>query len=314
MKIERNDFRGDFSPEKSAKYLEWNTWPGQAERYRPEHMHELGQKMKDGRFHLGRIFYVITRLGTFLIDGQHQLTASVTYKQTFRAAGIKFVIEGGTEAQIRQKVAELYSQHNVDMRRSRGDIAFAKAVGMGWQSWPKQFLQHLAAALELANDESVLNSMETRSCKKSLDQTGDLFIKYPNECLWAADILLKPEVDKGGKRRMQPDVRHMLRVPVLAAMIQSYRKCQRDATAFWTAVRDMGFLANQPADKDVPTFVLRNFLRKSSIYGDAKNAQQKEQTTRKAVYAKCVHAWNAFRGGYTTALNYYANKPLPKAA
>ena len=100
-------------------------------------------------------------------------------------------------------------------------------------------------------------------------------------------------------------VRHLRRTGIVAAMFDTYARNRNDATEFWVSVRD----ENHPDNKNA-TRRLAVFLRDS--VGGAKTGRHPWGT--RAIYVKCCHAWNAWKGGDSTALKYHPNAPLPRLA
>lgn len=101
---------------------------------------------------------------------------------------------------------------------------------------------------------------------------------------------------------------HMKRVAVFAAMFGSYCVSKSDAEKFWVAVmEETGTSPNLP-DRKLARFLLLYHSKKAS--GSDKSARYR--VTDKEYYVKCVHAWNAWRKGETTNLNYFADAKIPK--
>jgi hypothetical protein len=152
--------------------------------------------------------------------------------------------------------------------------------------------------LERHGSESLLNN---RSYKISRDKAGAMFAKNQQLCLWVHGVLLP-----AGKKGEQKESRHLARVAVVLAMVVTYRVCQTAASDFWSKVRD----GDCPARS--PMFKLRDLLKSVALLSDGKNKQAKVMTTPVVLFAKCIHAWNAYRENRSTDLKYYPNSPLPK--
>lgn len=103
--------------------------------------------------------------------------------------------------------------------------------------------------------------------------------------------------------------RPLFRTPVACAMISTYRKGPRLCDEFWTAVRD-----ETATDRNDPTRALARYLAQVIVAGGmGRTAAGKKAIGQREIYAKCIHAWNAWRKGETTALKYHASAPLPVA-
>jgi hypothetical protein len=93
---------------------------------------------------------------------------------------------------------------------------------------------------------------------------------------------------------------HIIRSPVLAAMLETFSKDAVAAEEFWTAVRDG---LNLPSRED-PRYKLHDALLGSVLLGSAsvhltgKNrVSGKKSTTREEMYRWCVACWNTWRRG-----------------
>jgi hypothetical protein len=101
--------------------------------------------------------------------------------------------------------------------------------------------------------------------------------------------------------------RPLLRGPVVCAMMATYRKAPRVSAEFWKTVME-----ESAPDRDDVTRVLARFLVRASIANSrGKKNADKELVGQREMYVKCIHAWNAFRNGEATRLNYHAKAPLP---
>lgn len=103
--------------------------------------------------------------------------------------------------------------------------------------------------------------------------------------------------------------RYLQRSPVAAVIFLTFEKDEAAAGVFWTHVRD-----EDHPDRMHPSRRLASFLREACIGKEkvAGSANSKLAWSRRAFYVKCIHAWNAFRGGHLTDLKYYENSPIPE--
>lgn len=90
------------------------------------------------------------------------------------------------------------------------------------------------------------------------------------------------------------------RVPVIAAMHASWEKDSGGFLSFWNAV-----ITESDPDPGAPTRALSRFLRELANTKESRSADS-------MIYAKCIHAWNAFRRHTTTNLNFFKYKKLPE--
>lgn len=100
--------------------------------------------------------------------------------------------------------------------------------------------------------------------------------------------------------------RNLSRAPIAAAMYLTYCRLDESATTFWQMVRDR----NHP-EVSHATRVLEKWLGES-LNKRGTSGRQAVQWTPRAVFVKCIHAWNAFRNRRTTDLKYHPGSPIPR--
>ena len=93
--------------------------------------------------------------------------------------------------------------------------------------------------------------------------------------------------------------KRMRRGPVAWALYATWRKSRSAAMEFWSAVRDETGETNKTPDRK-----LSRWLIETSVGRRSGNPE---------MYARCIHAWNAWRTKSQTNLTYHADKPLPAA-
>lgn len=103
-----------------------------------------------------------------------------------------------------------------------------------------------------------------------------------------------------------PKSLHLRRSAVIGAIYLSWEKSQRDAEAFWTAVRDASGANNQDPDR-----VLNRYLLTTAVRSDTSSQHAKTDTSR-AMFVRCIHAWNAWRKNERTDMRYYESSPVPR--
>jgi len=123
-------------------------------------------------------------------------------------------------------------------------------------------------------------------------ERAELMLEYPEFVLWINGYV-------GSKNKP------LNRAAVAAAMFATWRKSRSAATEFWNAVRE-----ETGTSPDLPDRKLAKWLGQSGVnYG--KGAARVKKVGNREFYVKCLHAWNAWRRGETTNLNYYADKKVP---
>jgi len=94
--------------------------------------------------------------------------------------------------------------------------------------------------------------------------------------------------------------RHLQKSGVIGAAFATWAFDETLANEFWTMVRE-----EAGKTKECPTRVLAKFLQDILL-------DRSIQWPPRALYVKCCHAWNAWRGGRGTSLKYTNGAPLPK--
>lgn len=106
--------------------------------------------------------------------------------------------------------------------------------------------------------------------------------------------------------------RSLDRAPVVAAMYRTFKAAADrpeaidEVARFWSLVRDM----DHP-DVRHPTRVLNIYLMQNINRPVAKNSAQKVRWSSRAIFVKCIHAWNAYVDGIATELRYVDSAPIP---
>lgn len=138
-------------------------------------------------------------------------------------------------------------------------------------------------------------------------ERAEMLLEYPQFVLWMAEIFAGAASNKemGITTKSKLKCAHMIRQPVVAAMFASWEKAKGDATKFWMAVRDESGPTNTSPDRKLSRFLLTIGMSERANRSRAKVVGMRE------IYVKCLHAWNAWRKGETTNLNYYALAKIP---
>lgn len=139
-------------------------------------------------------------------------------------------------------------------------------------------------------------------------ERAETLIDNVNFALWLQNFI--PSRGRPASDSQVGSVKPLLRTPVANAMMATFRKGPRLSEEFWTAVRDETL-----PERNDPTRTLARYLAQVNVAGGmGRNAAGKKAIGQREIYAKCVHAWNAWRKGETTALKYHAAAPLPQAS
>ena len=134
-------------------------------------------------------------------------------------------------------------------------------------------------------------------------ERAELMLDNVDAVLWLQKVLYGAlEGDKRARRMA------LERIGVAAAMIATYRKSRAAATEFWIAVRD-----ETGSTPGLPDRKLAKFLSTIAVDKAGSRAKKVQVAGTREIYVKCLHAWNAWRCGETSNLNYFVDKPAPAA-
>jgi hypothetical protein len=96
------------------------------------------------------------------------------------------------------------------------------------------------------------------------------------------------------------------RASVMGAIYKSWKKNPELAQEFWTLVRDASHV-----DPDSPTRWLNDLLKREAARGSDRDRQRSAQWGPRAIFVKCIHAYNAWRRGERTDGKYHPDSPVP---
>ena len=190
-----------------------------------------------------------------------------------------------------EDVARLYATFDSKMQtRTASDIyrAFAATVPQ-LAELPRLTLNLLVAGVA-ADFYGIRNYLQRQAAERA-----ELLLDNIDFATWANSILT-PQ-----------DAYILRRVPVIAAMCGTYGKAKKAAEEFWLAVRDQSASRN-----DHPTRRLAKFLMITNADGaPIANRRQRHVGDTREFYVRSLHAWNAWRKGEPTVLQYFKNAKIP---
>lgn len=197
-----------------------------------------------------------------------------------------------------QDVGNLYNTYDSSLAtRNASDINMAFAATIpGLRGIPGKLINYtVSAAAYLKWNESEIRKVSPAERAEELLDRHDFTI-------WLRDIITSTNTER------QSNSRPILRTPVVTAMMATYDRAPNVAKEFWTEVRE-----ESAPKKDDPTRVLARYLVRAVLQG-GRGTTTRQVVGFREVYVKCLHAWNAYRSGESTALQYYANAPIPKVS
>lgn len=269
---------------KAGEFLSMTKFFGQRP-LKKRHVKDLEKKMMDGTFLTGDIAYAKLCYNggeTVLVNGQHQCNAVVNTGATIDAVVTEY------ECYEPEDVSLLYRQFDDNAIRSIQDRIRVEAIALG-VDWPANVASLVVASIAFIRGKNAASRNEKVELLKESIAEG----AFVNSIL------------AGQSQRSA----FIFRIPVVIAMILTWKVSRQDAWKFWISVRD-----GEELKKTMPEYALRNFLLRVKMSTHKivqKNTQ--ENVDAKEILARCITAWNAFRKSEKTALKYYADKPIPKA-
>lgn len=228
--------------------------------------------------------------GTYRVNGKH---TSVLLSGLERLPEFYVTLED-YDCESLEDVARLYATFDSgQMMRTARDI----------------YLSFAATATELAEASSQTIVMAAAGMAYQVHQDNisrtqpaeraELLLEHPEFVVWLQSIFLPAE------RNGEIKPRHIQRQPVVAAMFASWQKSHSAASLFWPAVRDETGPTPSLPDRKLARYLLTVGVRAGRGASRAKSAGPRE------MYVKCLHAWNAWRKGENTNLQYHANADVP---
>lgn len=122
--------------------------------------------------------------------------------------------------------------------------------------------------------------------------------------LWMYQNIIQTTSYKG-----EGSAKCLMRSPVIRAMHLTFRKAKQASTEFWQAVRD-----ETAPNRENPTRILARYLVRVSLGGGKQSKATTELVSSREVFVKCIHAWNAWRKGEPTNLQYKPAAPIPSVS
>jgi len=263
----------------AAELLTFNNYQSQR-NLRQHNVNYLAEKMKSGEFRTAEIALAAMPDGTvYLMNGQHVLHAAIESK-----TGIKALIERFA-CETEEDLSHLFRQYDCTPIRSLRDMVKVEvdALKLGWPYKTGALVVGALFAL------SGMGNNTNRTIRVELLKDHQKDGNFVNSILTGA---------KEGQI--------LERVPVVASMIETYRKNAKDAETFWCSVRDGEMLTREMPAWRLRAFLIDSMRPRRSLRKDYRAASARE------IRHRCILAWNAFRKGESTRLTYRAGKPLPK--
>lgn len=240
----------------------------------------LETKIEDGEFYSP--VWSTARLGgrEYRVDGGHS-SRMLTHLNGSFPQGLQVAIRR-FDCRTEMDMAMLFDQfdHRRSLRDMKDKINAHKAIEPNLSDVSMSNLKILLAGLSYC----LSGCGEERSLDE--DERVRLLHEHQKFIKWGARFLSA----------------YTRRCGVIAAMYAMWRKNEWEAEVFW----DEAINASNP-DAISPTRRLNTFLMTS--HADIRAGLNK--WNQRAMYVKCIHAWNAWKKGHQTDLKYHPRAPLP---
>ena len=235
----------------------------------------LEQQMELGRFKLNTIVFASFEGKTYLINGQHTLSAISNSHKGFNLPVVRVAVETSKD------LAELCYHHDIGRARTLADaikmMDYPAITGFSVTA-----LKHLGAAIKLIGQDLE----DSWGGKIALD---DIINNIPD---WVIELEEFFEAVEGASEFR--DI--LLRKHVLPVVLISFREDSTRAAEFWGQVARDDMLPRLD-----PRKTLNNFLTEISFM-NVENLMKKRLILKSKTVA-CIQAWNT----------YFSNKTMAKA-
>lgn len=272
------------------RFYDMRGWDGDRD-LKPHIVSHIANEVDHKRFRVAAFASVLCKEDglEYRVNGKHTSHVLSQMNGTFPEDLDAFVER--FEADTRQDVPPIYATYDNPLNnRSTIDICqgFA-AANQELLSVPRRILGVCSAGMSFAiwGDDLYAHKREERA---------KLLLDAPEFVLFAREIL------KGARKNIQ----HVNRSPVAAAMFLTWQKSRKAAGEFWELVRDGSGPDHTSGDRKL----FKHLLATAVGRGRGKD-KTKQQEDHRAMFVRCIHGWNAWRKGETTALNYHEDKPIP---
>ncbi len=260
------------TPERAEQLTRYNTFDGQRPLLK-KHILELYAKMQKGEFRTGEIGMAVKDdCEPILVNGQHTIHAIILC-----GVAVPCLVEVA-RYETADDLAILFTQYDTYPIRGQLDIVRARAVGLGLQ-WPVKVAQLVASGAVLIENKKGANRLEK----------ANLLTKYLKEGDFINSIFSRPD-GRHGWTYSYSAVRHLARSPVVATMMETWRKHKGDAIGFWEDIRDADMLK-----RNSPQLHLFRFLSRAVMTGGDNAAPQRNRVSNFGFRYCCIMAWNAYQ-------------------
>ena len=279
------------NPNRAERLLNYNHFDGQRV-LRPKLINHYANKMREGLFRtceiaIAKLNYANGQGEYVLPNGQHQLNAIIQANVCLMAKIETY------ECDTPDDLSLLYMQFDTSGSRSLSDLVRMEVVALE-VDWPFRIAKLVVSSAAIKENMVQSTKEEKAALLKDYLKTGAFINHILNETVPKDVIKAKHTA-------------HLTRSPVGYSMLVTWDKHQGDSQTFWLNVRD-----GKGLKRSMPEYKLRDFL-KTVNFDKGRGASNLKTVGHHEMASKCITAWNAFRKGGPTKLQYFPAKPIPKA-
>lgn len=278
----------------AEKTYSTNAYEGDCKLYE-EHVAFLVSEMEAGNFHV--CIWAFARMGgqIYRINGKHTSLAMQRVDgnllRKLKVCHLLFKCDDAAD------LAALYSTFDsMESSRKARDIYQIYAAGVDdLRNIPGRVRDTAVSGLALWRWDRLGNAHSAR-------ERGELLTKH------AAAVIFINSLFRGADGEAAQECNRMLlRAPVTGAMAATFHVSQKAAREFWMEVRD----GSNPDPRN-PSRVLQKWLLGAAVStGRGACPSGRRPDSRRGMFVRCLHAWNAWRDGTATDLKYYDAAKIP---
>jgi len=277
----------ELTPKKAERFLSFNVFAAQRS-INHKWVSGLANNIRDELFTTGHIVLAEYQNGeesqTYLLNGQHQCNSVLVANKKIDVVLDRYLCPSMDDVSL------LYRQVNNAKVSTLQDLVKMEADSLG-VDWSLRVASLVVSAA--AMKDGLTNAHKNVKV--------ELLKEYLRRGLFVNQIL-------GDAKSSH--IKHLMRSPVVCAMLTTHEKCQRDSEIFWVNVRDGEGLL-----RTMPEFKLREFLKESNFdRGRGAVGSNRRTVNQHEMISRCITAWNVFRKKKKChIIKYYPTKPIPKA-
>lgn len=272
------------------------------------------KEMAEGKFRTcvwASCYCAFTKL-SHRMNGQHTNTAIWKRVESGLPMGDVFITVERYKCETMAEMAELYATFDrTKSCRNQNDVnqIYSAAVESLSDVSARSINQSVNGIIHgLHND----HTKEENTTHLDPEDRACQILEYPKFALWLHSIFSPVETDED-----TGSSGHLQRQSVTSCMFKGWRISRQAATEFFTAVRDASGAKPKDPDRKINAYLINAAVRghgntRASLNGARGPRNHKEPVTPREMHVKTIHAWNAWRKGETTRLQYHADAPIPK--